>query len=61
MAIRCKNCGRCVEPSDKAMKSKICGFCSKKYDLEETPECFDGSPCEQPDFDCNKCEWVGGG
>ena len=59
MAIRCQECGRCVEPSEEAMELKICGFCSGKYG-DETPECFDGSPCERPDNDCNKCEWMGG-
>lgn len=44
MAIRCKKCGRCVEPADEAMETGICGFCSGKYNQKDTRECFDGSP-----------------
>lgn len=60
MAIRCKICGRCVEPSDKAIEFKVCGFCSGKYS-KDTPECFDGSLCERPDNNCNQCKWMRSG
>lgn len=60
MAIQCQKCGRCVEPSEEAMRSKICGFCSGVYG-EDDLTCFDGSPCDRPDQNCNACEWMGGG
>ena len=57
MGIRCKICGRFVEPTKKAMEGKICGFCIGAS-AEGKKECFDGSPCTKPDEDCNKCEWM---
>ena len=59
MAIICVECGRCVEPTDEAMNSEICGFCAGRFNENEIRECFDGSPCEKSHQDCNKCEWMG--
>jgi len=59
MGIQCTNCGRFVEPTDEAIESKICGYCSGKFDKEKVRECFDGSPCTKLDQNCNKCEALG--
>ncbi len=56
MAIRCKTCGRPVEPTEKAMQSKICGYCTGY--AKDKRECFDGSPCTETHQDCNKCSWM---
>ena len=57
MAIRCKICGRCVEATQEAMELRLCGYCTGDLG-EDTPECFDGSPCERVDNDCLACEWM---
>jgi len=57
MATRCKKCGRPVEPTEKAMESKICGYCAGT--TKDKQECFDGSPCTERHQNCNKCSWLG--
>lgn len=56
---KCKECGRFLEPTDEAMETLICGYCSGRIS-KTTRECYDGSPCTKPDQDCNTCEWLRG-
>ncbi len=54
----CQICGECLEPTEEAMKSQICGYCRGVYNKEKTRHCFDGSPCTKSDQDCNTCKWM---
>lgn len=57
MGKRCAICGELVDPSPRAMETGICGRCSGDLP-EDVQKCFDGSPCDRPDGDCNKCRWM---
>lgn len=59
MGMKCKECGGFVEPTEEAMETGICGYCSGDFG-PDTLECFDGSPCTESHQNCNKCKWMGG-
>ena len=54
---KCKVCGNFLEPTDVALETEICGYCSGRIS-EEVQQCFDGSPCSESHRNCNKCQWL---